>query len=78
MKDNFDNDELIADFKERVEKFEEYYNDPDQKHKIFTELGFTYVDDGCDGFCPECEQKNICSVYPDLKDEWDSILLNLN
>ena len=78
MKDNFNNDELIADFKERVEKFEEYFNDPDQKHKIFTELGFTYVDDGCDGFCPKCEQKNICKVYPDLKDEWDSILLNLN
>lgn len=78
MKDNFDRDELIPDFEERIEKFEEYFNDPDQEHKIFTELGFTYVDDGCDGYCPECAQKNICSVYPDLREEWDNILLNLN
>ena len=53
MKDNFDKDELIADFMDKVEKFEEYFNDPDQKHKIFTEIGFTYVDDGCDGLLPK-------------------------
>lgn len=75
MKDNFDKDTLSAYFKDRVEKFKEYFNDPEQNHKIFTELGFIYVDDGCDGFCPECEQKNICKVYPELKEEWDSVLL---
>ncbi len=74
MKDNFDSDAFNTDFNDRVEKFEEYFNDPAREHKIFTELGFTYVDDGCDGFCPECEQKNLCKVYPELKEEWDNIL----
>ncbi len=41
------------DFKERVEKCEQYSKNPKEFHKIFTELGFSYVDDGCDGFCPE-------------------------
>lgn len=62
-------------FEERVEKFEEYSKDPEQCHKIFSELGFTYVEDGCDGFCPECEQKDTCQVYPELKDEWEQVLL---
>jgi len=78
MRDNFDRDELREDFEERVEKFEEYLNDPEQKHKIFTELGFTYVDDCCDGYCPKCEQKNTCNVYPDIKEEWDNALQNQN
>lgn len=59
-----------AHFKDTVEKFEQYYNDPEQFHKISTELGFTYVDDGCDGFCPECKQKSECEVYKEIKDEW--------
>jgi len=74
MRNNFDSDELIEYFHDKVEKFEEYFNDPDQEHKIFTELGFKLVEDGCDGFCPECEQTYACKVYPDLKDEWNSIL----
>ena len=56
-------------FEERVEKFEKYYGDPDQHYKIFSELGFSYVDDGCDGFCPKCEQKDRCEVYPEIG--WD-------
>lgn len=36
MKDNFDRDELGVDFEDRVEKFGEYFNEPDQEHKIFT------------------------------------------
>lgn len=45
------------EFKEKVEKYEQYYKNPKEFHKIFTELGFSYVDDGCDGFCPELEQR---------------------
>ena len=37
--------------KEMVEKFDEYLHDPDQFHKIFSELGFSYVNDGCTGAC---------------------------
>ncbi len=56
MKDDFEKEALRAYSKDTVEKFEQYFNDPEQFHKIFTELGFTYVDDGCEGFCPECKQ----------------------
>ena len=58
-------------FKKTVEKFERYYNDPEQFHKIFTELGFNYVEDGCDGFCPECEQMLECEAYKEIKVEWE-------
>ena len=61
------------DFKERVEKYEQYSKDPKEFHKIFTELGFTYVDDGCDGYCPECEKKDDCKVYLELKDDFKDI-----
>lgn len=62
MKGNLNKEKLQAQFKDRVEKFEQYFNDPEQFHKIFTELGFIYVNDGCDDFCPECE------VYKEIKD----------
>jgi hypothetical protein len=54
-------------FEERVEKFGEYMNDPEQHGKIFTELGFTYVDDACGGICDICEQKADCTVYESIK-----------
>ena len=53
-------------FKERVEKFEKYYSDPEQHYKIFSELGFSYVDHGCDGFCPNCEQKDHCETCDEI------------
>jgi ssDNA-specific exonuclease RecJ len=33
-------------FQEVVKEFDRYVHDPDQFHKIFSELGFSYVDDG--------------------------------
>jgi hypothetical protein len=58
-------------FEERVEKFEKYYADPEQHYKIFSELGFSYVEDGCDGFCPECEQKKNCKTCAEIG--WDKL-----
>jgi hypothetical protein len=55
-------------FNEKVEKFGEYMHDPEQHNKIFTELGFTYVDDGCEGDCDACEQKTDCTVYESVQD----------
>ncbi len=57
-------------FRDAVEKFEKYDNDHEQFHKTFTELGFTYVEDGCEGFCPECEQMLRCEVYQEIKESW--------
>lgn len=34
--------------------FEAYSRDEFDYPKIFSELGFTFVDDGCGGYCPEC------------------------
>ena len=74
MKNNsYKRETMGAYFKDTVKKFEKYCNDPEQFHEIFTELGFIYVDDGCDGFCPECEQKLECEVYEETKDEWKGI-----
>ena len=76
MEDDLDKETLRKYFNETVEKFAKYYNDHEQHRKIFTELGFTYVDDGCDGFCPECEQKLTCEFYKELKDEWKGLCRN--
>jgi hypothetical protein len=73
---NISKEALRANFNDTVKEFGKYYNDPEQHHKIFTELGFTLVDDGCDGFCPECEQKLECGVSEELKDEWEELYRN--
>ena len=70
MRDNLDKEALKDSFRKKVEKFDQYFNDPEQFHKIFIELGFTYVEDGCDGFCPECEQMMKCEAYKEIKDDW--------
>ena len=58
-------------FQEVVKEFDGYVHDPDQFHKIFSELGFSYVDDGCDGDCDGCKKKTTCEVYAEItcKDE---------
>lgn len=56
-------------FEERVEKFQKYWDDPEQQYKIFSELGFTYVDDSYDGVCPAREQKDRCDVCPEI--DWE-------
>ncbi len=85
MKDDFDKKVLRAYLRGTVEKLEQYFNDlgiesyrSEQLHKIFKEPGFTrlgrrsrYVDAGCDGFCPECEQMLRCESYKEMKDEWE-------
>jgi hypothetical protein len=58
---------------ERTDLFEKYHNDPDQYHKLFTELGFSYYDDNCDGYCPECDDRLNCRVYLEDKDIWDNL-----
>ncbi|MBI5746266.1 MAG: hypothetical protein HZA13_04620 [Nitrospirae bacterium] len=74
MKDDLERDALKVHFRETVEKFERYFDDPEQFHKIFTELGFTYIEDGCDGFCPECKQMLKCGeAYKESKDGWEGI-----
>jgi hypothetical protein len=42
----------------KIEKFAEYFRDPEENHKIFTELGFSFVDDSCGGWCPNCRERD--------------------
>jgi 6-phosphogluconate dehydrogenase (decarboxylating) len=58
-------------FQEVVKEFDEYVHDPDQFYKIFSELGFSYVDGGCSGGCNGCKEKATCEVYAEItsKDE---------
>jgi len=55
-------------FKEKVKKFGEYMHDPEQHGKIFSELGFTYVDDVCEGNCGNCERKSECTIYESISE----------
>jgi hypothetical protein len=55
--------------KKRIELFERYHNDPDQYHKIFTELGFSYMADDCDGICKDCKENGDCEVFTKLKND---------
>jgi len=88
MKDDFDKEVLMAYLRGTVKKIEQYFNDlgiecrcdnrtdsyrPEHLHKIFTEIGSTYVNNGCDGFCPECGQMLRCEVYKEMKDDWEWI-----
>ncbi len=54
--------------RKRSRKFGQYLHDPDSYGNIFTELGFTYRDEGCDGGCEECDRKNDCTVYAAVKE----------
>lgn len=62
-------------FKKRVKKFSQYFGDLKQHGKIFSELGFSFVDDGCDGWCPGCEQKSTCTVY--VSKEWEPVVKSI-
>lgn len=55
--------------KKRIELFERYHNDPDQHHKIFTELGFSYMVDECDFNCANCKEQTTCEVFAEINDD---------
>lgn len=61
-------------FRRRVELFDVHSRDELAYPKIFSELGFTFVDDGCDGYCPECPNQRTCDAYPELKGDWEELL----
>lgn len=54
-------------FKKRVELFERCHNDPDQHHKLFTGLGFSYMVNDCGGNCADCKGKTTCEVFAEIK-----------
>ncbi|MBF0360960.1 MAG: hypothetical protein HQK49_08105 [Oligoflexia bacterium] len=51
------------DYHAVIEKYDEYFKDPKQYHKIFTELGFTWEDD-MPMSCLVCERNGSCPEHP--------------
>lgn len=68
MTDNPEDEKL----KKQIELFDRYHNDPDQHHKLFTEFGFSYMADECDGNCTDCKEKTTCEIYAKIKDNEES------
>lgn len=60
-------------FRAQVEAFNRCAQDKGEFPRIFSELGFTFVDDGCDGTCPDCDREATCEVVPELKAEWEEL-----
>ena len=54
------------DFQEVVKEFDKYFHDSDQFYKIFSELGFSYVEDDCNGACDHCKRKDTCETYAEI------------
>jgi len=44
----------------------------DQFIEIFGEFNFTYSDDECNFFCPECRNMLSCATYIEFSQEWES------
>ncbi len=42
-------------------------------HKEITELGFTYVENGCDGLCHECDAISECAAYKKMTEARDKL-----
>jgi hypothetical protein len=54
-------------FEDQLKKFTRYHKSPDEFSRIFTELGFRYVKDGCSGNCIPCRKKGSCETYREIK-----------
>jgi Arc/MetJ-type ribon-helix-helix transcriptional regulator len=55
-----------------VEKIE-HTNEPEILQKILLELGSTYIEEGCDGLCLECEKISTCEAHKKIMDEWEKL-----
>lgn len=73
MKENRYKDALKKYYKNIIRQFDAYSIDPDDFNRIFTELWFTHVEEGCEGFCLECEKILECETYKEFKGDWDSL-----
>ena len=59
------NEEL--NFEETVKKFNPYLMNPKKFNKIFTEPGFSNVEDDCGGNCINCKKKDSCKTYSKIR-----------
>ncbi len=64
------------DFKDVSEKFNEYFHDSSQEHKIFTELGFSWEED--QEFCAPCDRNGSCPIHDLNKNVYVDGRLNLS
>ncbi|OGW37368.1 MAG: hypothetical protein A2Y97_05720 [Nitrospirae bacterium RBG_13_39_12] len=48
-------------------------NEPEVLQKIISELGSTYIEEGCDGLCLECDQVSTCEAHKKIIDAWEKL-----
>ncbi len=64
----------MAYFRTKGNNLEHYFN-YHKKFHLFPNLSFIYIEDTCDGFCPDCKEMPRCEFYKELKDEWEGFYL---
>lgn len=64
------------DFESKAQKFAEYFREPKQQHKIFTELGFSWHND--EEICFACERNGSCPEHPGTQSLYVNRRLNLD
>ncbi len=69
MRDNIEKEMIKKRVHKAAKNFNESFNDPLKFNKIYKELGFSYGDDSCNGYCPECEKMYRCDIYKEIRDE---------
>ena len=57
-------------YRKTVERFDDEANADKEYKTLSTDSGFSYVVEGCDGFCPECKLVLKCETYDKIKDTW--------
>ncbi len=56
---------LPYDFKETVKKFNQFSKTENDQYKIYSELGFSYIEqDDHSSLCPNCLRNGSCPVHP--------------
>lgn len=68
-KDNFE--DAIREYRKKaIEKFENDARNSKEFKTIPADAGLSYVIEGCDGFCPECDLVLTCETYEKIKETW--------
>lgn len=70
-KEGFEKEIISTYLKNRVKKYDPYFELPVQFYRIPEDAGMAFMTESCNGFCPECEKMLQCETYKETKDAWD-------
>ncbi|UCG77227.1 MAG: hypothetical protein JSV21_06425 [Nitrospirota bacterium] len=64
-------EEALKEYQQKeLERFDSSCRLTREYKTLPTESGFSFVVEGCDGFCPECQLVLKCETYDKIKDTW--------